>query len=474
MGRLFGARRYALICALVTAVGGLLAARIALGTPYNAHPDEFSHVDAFCYFESQAWLPPPNLNGLNYGPEGDSRIYDNEVVYWVYGRAGAGLARLTGRAPGQPAGANAALSPPQFLPIVQAGNPLTANLARCATHYPVYRLFNVGLFLVTLGVLFGVGLRQAWAAAIGLVLLCLPQVIYVYAYANSDAWALSFALFLIVFALAERRPLASFSKAALLGLLTGVVLLSKQTVWPAIPFAYLLIGYNAAQDWRSAQGERRSIFWGWAAILLATTILVIAPMRIWYPLSQGGGLGAQLAQMREERASPGFKPSHPFAAGFNLGSKGVGLDQVALNRFWVTTTARSFYGYFGYLTTPAPMWCYWMALALGSLNALLTLAVVRRNGPALPGTLRLALAAAPCMVGVCVAASLYNSWTHDFQPQGRYLFVAVVPIALWMWGTWPWDGPRLRIFRLVSAAALLGLCVYVLRYGIFVNPAFKV
>src|SRR5258708_32946980 len=129
MGTLFGARRYTVFCVLVSAVGGLMAARIALGTPYNVHPDEFIHVDAFCYFDSNAWLPPLNWNGLNYGPESESRVYDNEIVYWVDGRAGAGLEWLSNlaapaTAPSQPVGPTAQLS---------------ADHTRCLPHYVSYR-----------------------------------------------------------------------------------------------------------------------------------------------------------------------------------------------------------------------------------------------------------------------------------------------------------------------------------------------
>lgn len=476
MGSLFGARRYYLVCALAIGLGGVLAAQIALTTSYNAHPDEFIHVDAFCYFESHAWIPPLDVNGLNYGPEGESRVYGSEVVYWVYGRVAAVLGSLRDRpaspgAPTQPPGPVAGLSPQQFFPLMVLPDTLDVQQSRCLSHYTVYRLFNVALFLVTLALLFGVGVRHAWAAAIGMVLLCLPQVIYLYAYANSDGWALSFALFLLVFALAERHPLASFSKAVLLGLLTGIVLLSKSSVWAALPFAYTLIGYRVVQDWRGADGGRPQAVWRHGAAVLVTALLVIAPMRILYPLSQGGHLEARLAQIREERAIPGFKPSNPFTSGRQLRSKGVGLDQIVLNLRWMKLSAMSFYGYFGYMTFPSPSAAYLIALALAILNALLSLAVLWRNWKALPDTLRLAFISAPVVVGMCVAASIYNSWTHDYQPQGRYLFVAVVPIALWMWGTLPWESPRIRAVRLGSAALLLALSAFVLWRIVLENPA---
>ena len=479
MAARYGARRYSLFCVLIISAAGLLAARIALGTPYNVHPDEFIHVDAFCYFEAHAWLPPLNLNGLNYGPEGASRVYESEIVYWVFGRSAAGVdwVRGLGAAPPAPAPAPPAsnLSPRQFLPMaISAAIIIGPEQAQCiAGRYFDFRLFNTALLIITLVILFGVGVKHAWAAAIGMALVCLPQVVYIYGYANSDGWALSFAIFLLVFAMAERHPLRSLRTGALLGLLTGIVLLSKQSVWPALPFAYALVGYRAVQDWRAAKAAWLRAPGRPGALAAAVALIVIMPMRVWYPLSQGGHLADQLAQIREDRASPGFKPSDPYAPGRQLRTKGIGLDQVVFNRYWMETSADSFYGRFGYQYYPAPAAAYGLALALAVLNGLLSVRVMRRHWQNLPDELRLGLMAAPCLLVVCVGASLYNSWTHDFQPQGRYILLAVVPVALWMWGTLPWESPRLRALRLISAAVLLVLCAYVLRHVVFLYPAFQ-
>ncbi len=54
------------------------------------------------------------------------------------------------------------------------------QLVQCHSGCRLYHRFNVALLAVTLGFLFAVGLRHVWAAAIGLGMLCLPQVIYVY------------------------------------------------------------------------------------------------------------------------------------------------------------------------------------------------------------------------------------------------------------------------------------------------------
>ena len=188
MGRLYGVWQYGLVCVLVIGLGGYLAGQVALRTRYSDHPDEFIHVDAFCYFEVHPWMPPLDLMGLDYGPEGASRVYNAEVVYWVYGRADAGLQWVRDRlttSNGQVLGPVAPLIPQQFLPVVISPGKSVGPLQHpcLAARYLDFRLFNTALFLITLGVLFAVGVQQAWAAAIGLGLVCLPQVIYIYAYA---------------------------------------------------------------------------------------------------------------------------------------------------------------------------------------------------------------------------------------------------------------------------------------------------
>jgi inner membrane protein involved in colicin E2 resistance len=80
----------------------------------------------------------------------------------------------------------------------------------------------------------------------------------------------------------------------------------------------------------------------------------------------------------------------------------------------------------------------------------------------LPDSLRLVFSLAPAVSVLLVGASMYNTWTINYQPQGRYLFVALVPIATWLWGTLPWEGQRPRAIRLGSILVLLALSATVL------------
>ena len=451
--RRFGAWRYGLLAALFSCLACGLAFKIATITQFDVHPDEIQHVDAFCYFQFHGSIPALNLDGLYYTEYGDSRVTSGELVYQVYGRAAAALSWL----------GNALSLPRSALPAGDSAAPtLQAQLASCQPGYRLYRLFNVALLSATLAFLFVAGLRHAWAAAIGVGMLCLPQVIYVYSYANSDAWALSCSLLLLVYALAQRRPLSSLPKALLLGLLTGLVLLSKLTVWIAIPLAAAVIGYRMWRDWRAADKPKARPYLLNAAAALAACLLVSAPILIVYPLSQGGDLSARRNEVREARAIAGYKPSDPYAPLYRLRAKGASFGRILFDRHWWAKSAKSFYGLFGYLDVPSPGWVYVTALAAGAVNGLLSLVVVWRNRESLPDELRLVLGLAPLVVAGVVGASMFNSWTGDYQPQGRYLFVAIVPLALWLWGLLPWEGVWLRAFRLASAVGLMLLALGVL------------
>ncbi len=422
------------------ALGGLFAAQMARATRFRAHPDEIAHAQTFCYFETHPWLPPLNSPDVQYDLHGQSRVYSREVVYQVFGPLTGALTRLAGQT------------------------------APCATHYLTYRLLNVLTLVVTLGLIFAVGARHPWAITLGVLMLATPQVIYLYSYVNSDAFALSASLCLMLLALTERQPLASRRRTLLLAVLTGLVVLSKSSYWVSLVFAY---GVLAWQFWQNSRQGGRALWRARAANGLAALILVlviIAPLRIYYPLSQGGNFAAQVEQMREEHAIPELKPSTGTYETLRLRSKGVGFGYILTNVPWMVTSAMSFYGLFGYMTEHAPRLAYALALAALGLNGLLTTRTALRHWRAVPGALKFALLMGVSMSVLGVLASMAYSWINDYQPQGRYLFPMLVPLALWLGGAWALETNTVRALRLVSAAAAVAVSCYALWHSVINNP----
>ena len=79
----------------------------------------------------------------------------------------------------------------------------------------------------------------------------------------------------------------------------------------------------------------------------------------------------------------------------------------------------------------------------------------------------------PGTLGMNIGASLFNSWTLDYQPQGRYLFVSIIPLTI-VWSVTLGKEPCwLRAFRI---AGLLGACVlsfYLLWQLVLQNPLMR-
>jgi len=188
-----------------------------------------------------------------------------------------------------------------------------------------------------------------------------------------------------------------------------------------------------------------------------------------YPLTQGGDLASKLEQIREERANPGFKPSNPTIQGYRLKSKGVSFGQICKNTPWIEISLKSFYGFFGYMTIPSPCFAYRIALVAALVNMLFTFVTVLKHRIVLTDAMRIALIFAPLVIIVNIVASMYHSWTYDFQPQGRYLFPSLIPITLLVWGTIEVECTKVRIVRIGSMVALLMLCFYVLWYSVLQN-----
>jgi hypothetical protein len=432
---------------LLVAVAVVTAFQIARGTGYNVHPDEFVHVDAFCYFETHWWPPALDSDELAYSPYGWSRVYDGEIVYLIYGRLGG---------------------------LVQSIIPGSAAGAGCQARAPgiawIYRSFNVILYLITLAVLFWTGRKHAWALLVGLLLVAVPQVTYVYAYANSDAWGLSMGIFLFVFVLARgEKLLGSWPDVAALAGLTGLVLLSKETGWLSLPFSYLLLGwflYEALKERHPFPARRIA---GGLALLLALVFAIVTPSVILYPLTQGD-FEARAERMREARAGPGLKPSQPTTPGYRLAERGFSFKRILADGRWIKLSMQSLYARFGYMSIKPRLWVYHSALALFLSLVFLTYAFALARWRRISLLEKLALLAAPLAVLAALLASMFHSWTFDYQPQGRYLFSTLVPLALIFGGAVESEPRWLRRLRLLIWALLYVLGLYVLWVVLLGDP----
>lgn len=452
-GLILRPRFYGLIIGLACLAAGCAALR----TGFNIPPDEMHHEDAICYFET-AWLaPPPNSDGLLYTLNGWNRVYTGEIAYPLLGKAAA-LARPLVRAAESlfPQAAVEPLGPERlFLPAITVAT-------RCQPGVRVYRLLNVAILGVTLAWLFASGRRHPQSAVLGLTLVALPQALYLYSYANSDALALSFSLVTLAFVLGRRDLLTNWRPAVVLAVLTALVLMSKESFWFGLIPPYALVTRLALQEWRSGEpGSRRRLVS--RMLVLGALVALLTLPRTWPWITQPD-YGARLTAMMEARAARTYRPSVLAAPLYRLRDQGVPFLWVVTRLDWYRASLESAYGVFGHFTLPAPRWAFLAAGLLFAAQAAATVMAARGRWTRLDPEARLLLCVAPLMIALNVAGSLYNSWTYDYQPQGRYLLASLPALAAVLGGTIDVDGPPARRARAAGWVIVFGLAVYCLAF----------
>lgn len=410
------------------AVGATLA--IAVQSRPNAHPDEVAHLDAFRYFEDHWWPPDLGSEEVGYTAFGWSRVYSQEIGYVLLGRASGALQQVLG------------------------GH---------VEPFMVYRLLNVALFAaVLLGLLFVRG-RVLDPTPLGLVVLCLPQVHYVFAYANGDGFSIACAtaLLLLSIRLAD-RPLEKWNplSIAALALTAGLVVTSKLPYLAALVLpGWLLLMRLAPALWRR-RGSRIRWLAPRLAVLACVIVVVAAPLQVIWPSTQGDDFETAVVAMQDERALTGFKPSAPSHPVLRLDQKGMTAANLLMHTPWLDRTARSFYGAYGYMDVWSPDWLYRLAALAALLCVALTGWTTLTRWKTLSWSLRGALLLAPCVLLVNLGASVYFSLTVVSQPQGRYLFPSLFCIALLLVGTLHVEGRFARATRAGVFVVMQALCLF--------------
>ena len=232
-----------------------------------------------------------------------------------------------------------------------------------------------------------------------------------------------------------------------LGLLLGLILITKTTAYVALPLAG---GVLIWRWWREKAGVRRILVEGLAVAVPAA--LIALP---WYARDVAVyGWPDFLGLTRHDQIVVG----QPRAADF--------VAQQGWPAYWlraVRDTFRSFWGQFGWMGVVLDTRVYFVLLLLsGVALGGLILRAVRRGRRRLPAAL--------VLLGSAVLLTLliyawYN--TQFLQHQGRYLFTALIPIAIFF--SLGWEGALRpgagRILATVLAVFGFGLTVWGLLAG---------
>lgn len=388
-------------------LGGAFVALVvlwSLAIPFNGAPDEFTHFFLVDYIFLFRDMPAPGvdparpftgvLSDWSYKPD----------TFWYYG-----LPYL-----------NSLLGVASASVLVHHLPPELAFLGPRAANWALAGVFFAGLVMIGRGL----DVRPGPLALLAIVFAAVPQVTFIFAYFNADAFALTvttLSLAAFVWMLRKRTAWAAIS----FGLLCGLVACSKLYYYPAFVFYALVIAFLALLD----RGPiLRPALW---AILAATLVAGPYLTLVYIQFGEITGMSGQIDfTARHRDPAAGYGMCFAFCE-----SEIVNWDNLT---WWLESTFRSYFYGLGWME----IWLedrhyHLFFFPLASLLLLVTLArggadLASRATPPAARLLRPFMIFLFWSMAVCVVlANIYGSQNLLPQPQGRYLFVTV-PFAFLM------------------------------------------
>lgn len=296
--------------------------------------------------------------------------------------------------------------------------------------YPVARFANT-LWIALASLLVFLAARAAWptrtlaAVAAGACFGLWPQVTFVGAYVNDDAFAiLAAAAFVSASVWCQTGPFGR-GRAVALGGATGLLFASK-------PYVLALLPLGAIWFWTWLRRARRAPETGAALrrplwIAAAAALLVCGPGWVRNAALYGGDPTGQAFMRSRVREFVESLPPGVLAPQKTLFLKPAARRPTAADFTgrWLRESMTSFWARFGWMNVRPPGAYVTAGLLLVGLALLAAYTASRgRALPAAPG-----LFALPGFV-LLLAASAWNSYAMDFQPQGRYLLACVPAVML--------------------------------------------
>lgn len=317
--------------------------------------------------------------------------------------------------------------------------------------YPMARFANT-LWIALAALLVFLAARAAWPArplaalVAGACTALWPQITFVGAYVNDDAFAILAAAAFVSACVWCQSGAFTRRRAAALGGSTGLLLAAK-------PYVLIFLPLAAFWLWRWIRHQRAganppALFRRHVLIALAAAFLVCGPWFIRSAALYNGdptGQSFMRARVREfvESLPPGVLA--PRRALF-LKHPDLRPKAADFTGRWLQESVTSFWARFGWMDVrPASVYVT-SALWLVGLALLATYAVSRGRAFLDPP----GLFALPAFV-LLLLGSMWNSYAMDFQPQGRYLLACVPAVLLQI------CGGIAALRRTAVAHALLGV-----------------
>lgn len=256
----------------------------------------------------------------------------------------------------------------------------------------------------------------------------IPQFAFLSSYVNNDILAVFGTSIIFYTWVRVLKGGWNYKLAALLsaGLAVCATSYYNSYGWILVSVVFCAITYFK-QNPRAYKG-----FFKMAGFVTALTVAAASYLFIRHLVLYGDLLGMKTGQKYGELfAADGMKPSERQT----IFEKGVSLGKMLFgSRYsWVAVTAKSFVAVLGYMANYAPrdVFAFYQAIVSIGVISLISCFVYRlmkRRKIRFETVVLYASIAAVAFITVFL--SIYNSYFNDFQPQGRYCYPALIPIAL--------------------------------------------
>ena len=386
------------------AFGLILAMAFVSGR--NSHPDEWSHILCAGYYVN-SWLPaavddPKVLNTVNGW--GISYLFRTDVVYWFAGKVSNILSGLI------------------------------------HDHYLRVRIFNTILFMLLCLV---VARATNSASLLAMALVVSPQIWYIFSYFNGDGFAFFISL-LIAWQLVDTNSLThqylnganlrdGMLGGVLLGILLGLMLLSKLNYYLYVVFVLFVITWHVLSEQKNTKWREIFLLIKKGGVVAGVALCLALPPVLFDQYVNDFKKDDKILLVAERYAIYKFKPStlkNDISASYPgrcLKDKGVSFKELFLmNPEWRSISFKSFFGLYGNMDVHSDETYYRAVTYVLAFFFLLVFFFIANNLPVRDVIFILCVL---LFAGLIVGQSMYQSWLHDYQPQGRYLF-PMIPILI--------------------------------------------
>jgi small subunit ribosomal protein S36 len=411
----------------VTALFGCLLALWSIFAPLGRAPDEPAHADLVDHIARGGSYPDfdgrrtstamiaafvdhvPGLNGDWLTPD-SAPPRDDRKTFEEYG--GAAASRYANQMPQHP--------PLYYWTI---GTALRLERAASPDSHPpldrewnIVRLMNAALVL-PIPLVTWIAARRLRASATvattaAIVPLAVPQLFHIGASINNDNLLILLSAVVAVLVADVLRGDQRPSRAALIGAVAGLALLTKALALALMPWIALAYGY---QVWRTRDR------WGHSIVCLLIAGVTMFVVGGWWParnVLRGDGPFPSILAPAVERPA------------------GATSGAIDWSRQFGSNMVQRFWGDFGYFESPMTQALVIIATVTVASTVVLAFAPTPRRRPDTTGPTLGQLAVFGALFALLLALVAYVAYdirgTRDRPPfmQGRYLFGAIVPLAV--------------------------------------------